>query len=122
MKPTKLDILIMAVVLLFAAAISLWANFYLPRGSEVEVYLNNQLYRTVSLNVEQKLTIPGKQGELVLNVNNGQAAIIKADCPLQICKHLGAIKKSGEALVCIPNGVLIKINGKGDNLIDAITQ
>jgi len=43
-------------------------------------------------------------------------------CPQKICVHSGAIRRSGELLVCVPNRVVVRINGGTEHPFDLITQ
>lgn len=40
-------------------------------------------------------------------------------CPLKICKEIGAIHFVGDSIICVPNRLIIKIEGR--ETIDAIT-
>lgn len=57
----------------------------------------------------QMLKIPGKVGECVLIIKEGEAYMQEADCPNQICVHHSPISHKGESIVCLPNRVIIEI-------------
>lgn len=57
----------------------------------------------------QMLKIPGKVGECVLIIKEGEAYMQEADCPNQICVHHSPVSHKGETIVCLPNRVIIEI-------------
>ena len=57
----------------------------------------------------QMLKIPGKVGECVLIIKEGEAYMQEADCPNQICVRHSPISHKGETIVCLPNRVIIEI-------------
>ncbi len=57
----------------------------------------------------QMIKIPGKVGECVLIIKEGEAYMQEADCPNQICVHHSPVSHKGETIVCLPNRVIIEI-------------
>ena len=62
-------------------------------------------------------TVTGKDGltNTVL-VGPGRIRVEKADCPDQICVHQGYISDGSQPIVCLPNRLIIQIQGGGDAL------
>ena len=61
--------------------------------------------------------VTGKDGltNTVL-VEPGRIRVEKADCPDQICVHQGYISDGSQPIVCLPNRLIIQIQGGGDAL------
>ncbi len=57
----------------------------------------------------QMIKIPGKVGEGILIIKDGEAYMQEADCPNQICVHHSPVSHKGETIVCLPNRVIIEI-------------
>ena len=55
------------------------------------------------------IKIPGKVGECILIIKDGEAYMQEADCPNQICVHHSPVSHKGETIVCLPNRVIIEI-------------
>lgn len=56
-------------------------------------------------------------------IKDGEARMVYANCPDQICVHSRAISSVGESIVCLPNHVILKITGEGDGTApDAISE
>ena len=47
-------------------------------------------------------------------IEDGKAKMISADCPDQLCVHQSSIAKSKETIVCLPNKVVVEVQGSGD--------
>ena len=59
----------------------------------------------------------------VLHIENGRAYITEADCPDGLCIRQGAISHVNESIVCLPNKVVVYIEGteESDADIDAVS-
>lgn len=51
----------------------------------------------------------------------GRIRFKETDCPDRVCVNTGWITKPGQIAVCLPNGIIIKIEGS-DNEIDTILR
>ena len=105
----KGDILAIAAVVLLAAFV---AVCFIPKNSDLpvqaEVYLEGELVKTVPLDQDTSFEITGKYKNLIA-VENGKIAITASDCPGEDCVHSGAISASGRSVVCLPNGVEVRV-------------
>jgi hypothetical protein len=48
---------------------------------------------------------------MVIEVNTGQVRIKEETSPQNICSNMGWISQTSESLICVPNKIVIKING-----------
>jgi hypothetical protein len=53
--------------------------------------------------------VRGAVGEMLLQVANRRIRVLRSTCPNQVCVRQGAVHRSGEMLVCVPNRVVIFI-------------
>ena len=117
----KKDWILIFVVLCVAASAYLAHYFLRDTGKgEVIVEVNGKLNGTYSLNEDQEITI--NQGSNLLEIKNGKANMIEADCPDQLCVHQRAVSASNENIICLPNKVVVEIRSKGESQIDAVTN
>jgi hypothetical protein len=78
---------------------------------------------TFSLKEDDDRTETVQSGDLSFQVRlyRGQIAIVKIDCPDQICVKTGYIGKTGQSIICLPNRVSILMkginNGEGVDII-----
>ena len=105
----KGDWLAIFLVIVLAAAILLC---FLPGNKEdascAEVYLNGKLVKTVDLSKDQTFVISDRY-ENMITVKDGAIFVEDADCPGRDCVHSGKIRSMGRILVCLPNGLEIRI-------------
>jgi hypothetical protein len=97
-----------AVVLLAAAVLLCFFPGSKTPASSAEIYLDGKLIKTVDLAVDQTFTVSGRYTN-VITVEAGNIFVAEADCPGEDCVHSGRISTLGRILVCLPNGLEIRI-------------
>ena len=45
-----------------------------------------------------------------------------ADCPDQLCVHQKAISRTGESIICLPNQVVVSVQGSKEGKLDGIVN
>jgi len=106
--PTPLDILLL--LLLLAGAVLLL--FF--RGGEagticVVSWENKEI--TLPLGEDTVFSLDSNGYTLVIVVEKGRVRVHSADCPDKFCVSTGSIGESGEIIVCVPAGVVVRIEG-----------
>lgn len=108
----KGDILAVAIVAVLAVAVAL---AFLPSGdtgeAQVEIYHQGQLVHTMPLSRDGSYTLTGTYTN-VITVADGKVSVTASDCPGEDCVHSAAISSVGRSIVCLPNGVEVRIVGK----------
>jgi len=87
----------------------------LPQGQYLEIYKNNEILATYSLNQQITKTINGAKGETKITINNGKVRFSSAPCAKKYCIHQGWINKANQIIICIPNKISISILGGNKN-------
>jgi hypothetical protein len=64
------------------------------------------------LDSDTAATVQGPLGVSVIEVEGGSARFASSPCPHQHCVDRGRIMKVGEWVACLPNGVIMKIEGR----------
>lgn len=105
------DIIVIAVI----AVVSLFLVFY-PVLGEVEyavIYVNGEEYGRFDLNsVEPKtIEISSDYGFNIVKIEKGQACVTESNCRDKLDVKAGAIGRAGQSLVCLPNRLVITIEG-----------
>lgn len=106
----KKDFILICLVLI-VVSISFGINTIINnKDSEaIEIYVDNKLYKTYSIDDEEEFKINTKDGYNIVKIHNGGVEITEASCPDKVCIKSGFITKSSESIVCLPNKVNIKI-------------
>ena len=61
-------------------------------------------------------------GTNILEIKNGEASMIEADCPDQICVHEKAISADGESIICLPNKIVVEVESDKESELDAVMK
>ena len=103
----KADFIVVGFV---AILLAVWGVFT-SGGEEVCVFVDSEVYKTLSLSENTTINIETEYGKTTVVVKDGEVFIKEADCPNKLCQK-SAISKSGQSIVCLPNRVSILIEGK----------
>ena len=59
-------------------------------------------------------------GSNTLVIENGEAWVSEANCPDKLCMGFGKISRNGQIIVCLPNKLIVTIEGGEESGVDAI--
>jgi hypothetical protein len=76
---------------------------------------------TVPLDTDSTFTVEGHLGELVLEVRDGSIRVESSPCPGQHCVHMEWARTGGDAIVCVPSGVCVRLDPPPEGGVDAVT-
>ena len=109
MKKTLIrDIGIVAAILLVCAAALLFISDR-ESGQWAVVHVDTVEVARYDLNVDAVYELNG--GTNVLVIEDHKASITEADCPDKLCIHQGQIWGAGQMIVCLPNKLMVTIEG-----------
>jgi hypothetical protein len=66
------------------------------------------------LDAEERIEAPGPLGTTVVEIRGGQARVVASPCTNQLCVSAGAIRRRGQWIACLPNSVLVTVEGRED--------
>lgn len=116
----KGDLAAVSLVLLLACGLGL---FLLGRGGGetalVEIRQDGTVIEAFSLTQDRTVTVEGDYTN-VIRVEDGKVWMERSDCPGADCVHSGAISRAGRSIVCLPNGVEIRLVGGGHDGVDMV--
>lgn len=119
----KNDIILLLITLVLAIIFFAgYRLFYHKAGNYVTVTVDTEIYRTLPLNQDAALDIPGANGgSNRLEIKNGAASITDADCPDKLCVHQKTIQSQGESLICLPHKVIVTVTSDQKGTLDNIS-
>ncbi|MEY8356256.1 NusG domain II-containing protein [Lachnospiraceae bacterium 54-53] len=110
----KRELILITTILVAAGLLS--AIFYVGNrktAKQVLVTVDGQTVATLDLYKDTDMIIDGYGGSTDhLIIKDGYASITQASCPDKVCVRTGKIHKSGELIVCLPNRVVVSIEGE----------
>jgi hypothetical protein len=117
---------ITAVVILTAMALVAvsWIVMHRTQGTVAIVRVDGQVVATVDLTSRkpQTLHITGALGPLVILADGkGSIRVTESTCTDRICVHTIPARSPGDQIICVPNRMVITIEGAGAG-IDALAQ
>lgn len=121
MKMTKKDWILVIIIVCVAAGAYLSHQLLRNTGAgSVIVKVNGEITGTYDLNEDQMVSI--NDGSNTLEIKNGRADMIEADCPDLLCVHQKPVSASGENIICLPNKVIVEVESKTKSKIDSVTN
>lgn len=117
------DLILAGVILVVAIAALIFLNLNKKEGNTVIVKVDGKVYKELPLEVDTTFEIEGVNGGTnILVIQDGHADMVDATCPDMICVDQKQIDKDGEAIVCLPNKVVIEIDSNTQSELDAIAN
>lgn len=102
----------------------LWALSWSPAGRTAVIERDGQVVERValaSLTGPEEQTVQGASGlALTVVLSPDGAWVAESTCPDQVCVRTGRLTRAGEAAVCLPARVILRLEG-GEAGADAIT-
>lgn len=103
------DILLIGGLLLIALALLAYTHFAGKQGGEAVVRVDGEIVARFSL------TAPGdyvlNNGTNTLRIQDGTARMLDAACPDRLCVRQGAVSKTNQTIICLPNRLTVTIEG-----------
>jgi len=126
MKIKKGDLII--IVILVAAAIS-WLVLNNPGKPEDErlavIETNGDIYKEIPMEAgmeQQEIHIQFENGKYIDIIVDENGAYVKdVICPDKVCQKTGLVSRVGQSIVCLPNRVVVYIEGRAESEIDDIS-
>ena len=117
----KADIILFICLILIGGALSYLAFSGSSTGDLVVVKVNGEIYGKYSLSKERTITVNRNGHMNKITIKGGKVQVSKSSCKNQICVKQGSISTTHQSIVCIPNRVVVSIEGK-DGEYDVISQ
>lgn len=110
------------VLLVLLIVLTAFSPRFLPAGTAGEMLTVRTpgMIAKIPLDVDGRYPVIGPLGTAFLVVEKGHAHLENAPCPLKICEAMGSIDRSGELIVCLPNRIVVKVDGPEE--VDAISR
>lgn len=108
---TKTWALLLAAVLAVCVALSFWLLLPGADAQRIEIISEGKVLYTLSLDVDQAVTVTTASGTNTVTIQNGSVAVTEANCPDHYCMQRGWCS-GGADIVCLPNRLVIRFLGE----------
>ena len=103
------DIIVIAVLVIISLIFSLTPILKGKEGNTLIVTANG-VTNEYPLTKDMEITVNG----VTVVIEKGQAFVKDSKCDDKICVHQGKISRVNESVVCLPQGVVLKISGESE--------
>lgn len=113
------DGVIIGVVL--AAAVAVALPFYLRPADRLtcEIVQDGAVLQTIPLPAETTIELNGAV-ENTIQIDQTAVYFSHSTCPDQVCIRTGRLTRAGQAAVCLPNRVIVRLVGTEAPAVDAL--
>lgn len=109
------------VVLALGLVIGLFALVWTPggRADSVSVWVAGEQRHSLPLSQDRRIEVSGPLGESIIEIRDRRVRVIESPGPRKICVRVGWMEAAGESAVCLPNQVVVRLEG-GERRFDSM--
>lgn len=115
-------IVIFTLIVVFCLSFIYISNSFITTGDKyISVQVNGEEIKQITFGNEKKVyPIRTSFGLNILEVDNESVRVIEASCPDKLDVKFGKIDKVGQAIICMPNRLVIQIKSRKTNDLDVV--
>ena len=117
-RPTIGDMALTAVFLAAGVWLAVAHGPRAPQGEAAVIRSVSDSTRIVPLSEDRVVVVKGALGVTEVRIEDGYVDFISSPCPHKICIERGRVALEGDYIVCVPNGVSVRI--EGESAFDAV--
>jgi hypothetical protein len=95
-------------------------------GSVAIVEVNGREVRRVELSdggAARRLEVQGYRGKSTVEIEGRSVWMLRSSCRDKLCVGMGKVDSAGQSIICLPNRVVIRIEGEREpDSVDAVTE
>ena len=110
----KADIILLIIILAVGIPLSVLSLTAGTTGDRVEISLNGRVCGTYPLHEDRVIEVTKDGHTNHITIKDGQVSMSYSTCRNQVCVNTGAISETKDAIVCLPNRVVVEIISSGD--------
>jgi hypothetical protein len=119
---TPADGVVAVGVLVLAGGLAAASQLPSRHSGSAIVTVGRQVVLEVPLGRDAEHVVAARRGKVTLAVEGGAIRVSRSGCPQQICVRMGAKRRPGELLACVPNALVVKLAGVDPDAPDAVTR
>lgn len=117
----KNDIVLIIMILVIAVLCLLLHRIVGEKSADyITVKVNGKIEGVYSLADDREIEL--NHGSNILKIKNGEADMVSADCPDQLCVKQKAISKNKESIICLPNKIIVEVDSHQNSQYDAVSN
>ena len=117
----KKDIVLVIVILVVAGLCLLLHMLVGEKSADyITIKVNGKVEGIYSLAEDREIKL--NNGSNILKIKNGEADMVWADCPDQLCVKQKAVSKNKESIICLPNKIIVEVDSHQNSQYDAVSN
>ena len=119
-RKAKNDVIFVLIVFALVGIFALVLFLTQTKGDSVVVLVDGKVFGEYSLSSDTTVEIKSEYGTNILEIKNGFADMLSADCPDGICVAHRPVSNGGESIICLPNKVVVEVHSSKNNDKDIV--
>lgn len=115
----KADLFLALILLAGCLGLTVLLGFGGENGSRVRVTVGGETYGIYSLYESQEIIIEQHNHYNKIFIDGSSVSMADSDCPGGQCRHSGSVSRVNQPIVCLPNQVVVTVEGSGAQ-VDAV--
>ena len=105
----KADIVLLIIILVVGIPMSVLSLTEGIGGDKVRISLDGEIYGVYPLGEDREIDVTEDGHTNHITIKDGQVSMSYSTCRNQVCVNTGAISETKDAIVCLPNRVVVEI-------------
>ncbi|MBN1155906.1 NusG domain II-containing protein [candidate division KSB1 bacterium] len=115
------DMILICLIIMTTVIISIGLINHKDQGKFAEIEVDGVVMHRLNLKDSTTISVQGLIGQTIVQIAQNEARVISSCCPTEFCVKSGSIQNPGQMIVCVPNRVVVRIDGDHHQL-DVITE
>ena len=116
------DKILIVLCILFNAGLFYYFGSGMGQGSWVVIEVDQKRVARYSLSKDRITHVEGPLGITEIEIRDGKARILRSPCKLKVCIKSGYIQYADRISVCLPNRVVVRVEGNAERGLDAVVS
>lgn len=116
MNKSDLKLILILIIIL---ALPLFILNNKKSGNIALVYYESKVILKIDLNIDKEYNVEGLNGNVKIVVKDSKIKVDEENSPKHLCSKKGYISREYETIICLPNKIIIKIEG---NKLDGVVS
>ncbi|PIV55626.1 hypothetical protein COY52_08645 [Candidatus Desantisbacteria bacterium CG_4_10_14_0_8_um_filter_48_22] len=122
LRLTGWDKIVISSISFFSVASLFTLSSHMGMAERAIVSQNGARIAEISLKEDGVKDLPVTTGKMKYEVRQGRVRILESDCPRKMCMHQNWIGGTGQVIVCLPNKVIMEIEGGTNTRYDILSH
>lgn len=120
MKFNRYDKFLIVLLVCLNAGLFYYFGSAFNRGDWVVIEVDAKRVARFPLTTDYVAHVEGPLGTTEVEIKKGRARIVRSPCKLKVCIKSGYIQYADRLSACLPNKVVVRIEGESQRGLDAV--